>query len=126
MIASKGALAEVSNRDGYLALYAKHVRSNTNLMAEMIKKEQGLGLSESQEAAEKFTTKIINCHAAYIDDYPERLKSALFNTVESGGSYPDAENAMKVAVVAAKSDGNDALVKQFIFVTEKTAECIKN
>ena len=69
--------------------------------------------------------KIISCHVQNLDSYPETMKSALFNKIASGGSYPDAESAMKIIVSEAKISGNEDALKQFIDVTGNTGRCVK-
>lgn len=117
-------LAQASAKDTYLEAYTNHMMKNAPLIVQGMMAE-GMTSAEAQEAATAFMQHAIACHASALDTYPEELKQAMFSAVADGGSYPDAESALKVAVGEAQFGGNEAVIQGFIAASEQMMACLE-
>ena len=118
-------LAETSLKDGYIQAYSEHINRNSQVIARRMVAE-GMTAEEAERRTQIFIAGAIDCHVKYLDDYPESLQKALYDTIANGGSYPDAESALKIAVSEAQIDDNDVLFQNFLAVTEASVTCVQN
>ncbi|MEM6581632.1 MAG: hypothetical protein AAF699_10190 [Pseudomonadota bacterium] len=113
-----------SGRDAYIEAYSTHVMNNTALLANRFMAD-GMPADQARVRAEEFMQHGIECHVNSLDEYPQAIQKVMFDVVEGGGSYPDAESALKIYVAEAQFEGNEALVEAFAAVTAKGVECLR-
>ncbi len=118
------AMAQASAKDVYLQAYSDHMMKNVPLIAQgMI--ADGVAPEEAEGNAKAFMQHAIDCHAQTIELYPDELKQAMFEAVQGGGSYPDAESALKIAVGEAQFGGKEELIQGFVEASEQMMACIE-
>ena len=116
--------AEARGKEGYIQAYSTHLHKNTHIIAKgMI--ADGMPADEAEKRSQAFISAAIGCHVKYLDDYTEPLQKALYDIIGSGGSYPDAESALKVVVAEARFEGNETLVQKFSEVTNASVQCVR-
>lgn len=118
-------LAQDSAKEAYVEAYSAHLRSSISIIAKGFESE-GAPEDQARQEAEALVAKAIDCHVRYVDEYPESLQAALFQTIASGGSYPDAESVLENFVIEVQFAGDEAAVKEFMAATEKGVNCIKS
>ncbi|WP_144407511.1 hypothetical protein [Gynuella sunshinyii] len=115
--------AQVPGREEYVQAYTAYVLRNSNIFARGMVKS-GMSPEAAEIQSKILASKAIDCHIKYLDDYPEPLQKAMYETIQNGGSYAEAESALKIRVAEAHFAGDDLLVQQFGQVTESVIQCV--
>lgn len=118
------AMSQGSAKDAYLQAYSDHMMKNIPLVSQALIAD-GMAPEEAEGNARTFMQHAVDCHARTLDLYPEELRQAMFKAVENGGSYPDAESALKIAVGEAQFGGKQELIQGFVNASEQMAACLE-
>jgi len=115
-------MAADSAKEQYIESYKNYVNQNMSAIVK-IYEENGLSPQEANKKTRAIVDKGISCHIQILNDYPEPLRKALFNTIAAGGSYADAINELTKAVEAEKSAGNDDIEMTIRSLSKKQLLC---
>jgi|GEM_PF-6151200 len=122
---SNTCFADTSAKDSYIQAYSEYANRNTGLIAQGMVSE-GISADEAGKRAQEFIAGAIECHVKYLDEYPISLQNTLYDTIANGGSYPDAESALKVVVAEAQFGNNKELFQKFMEITSASIGCLQN
>ena len=124
VLVSYVCFAQDNGKAAYIEAYSDNVKSSLPAIAKGFE-VNGAPPEQALQEAEAFVEKAINCHATHFDEYPEALKTALFEAIASGGSYPDAERTIENFVLDAQIAGDEASFSQFMTATENGLSCLR-
>ncbi len=122
---SWGCFADIDQRAAYIKAYSQHVKGRSGLMAKAFE-QKGLSPKDARVQSEIFLEKGIRCHIEALDLYPPEIKRTLFEAIQNGGSYPDAESALRKEVGEAQLDGNSEVMEAFVAASTATMSCLKS